>query len=115
MQTIFGQNVTQSDATTAFENDVKRLENAFLTGITENREAVIDAEKRVTDALDVFDKALNKERAKGKEYSLEDVRDEALKISGIDKKDYDESRKDAFFMGLMRAGLAIAAGKVTML
>ena len=45
LQTIFGQNVTQSDATTAFENDVKRLENAFLTGITENREAVIDAEK----------------------------------------------------------------------
>ena len=111
MQTIFSQNATQSDATTAFENDVEKFNNAYLTGITANREAVIDSEKRLTEALDVFDTALNKERAKGKEYSLEDVRDEALKISGIDKKDYDESRKDAFFMGLMRAGLAMAAGE----
>lgn len=111
LQSIFSGVAKKSDVTTAFESDIKNINDAFLTGVTENRSTVIDAEDRLKKATEVFDDAFSKERAKGKEFSLKDVRDEALKISGIDKKDYDENRKDAFWMGLMRAGLGIAAGE----
>ena len=111
LQSIFSGVAKKSDVTTAFESDIKNINDAFLTGTTENRSAVVGAEDRLKKATDVFDKAFSKERAKGKEFSLKDVRDEALKISGIDKKDYDENRKDAFWMGLMRAGLGIASGE----
>ena len=111
LQSVYGATTKTSDLTAAFEADIKNIEQQYLTGITENREATIDAESRVKSALEKFDKTMKAKRAKGKEFSLEDVRDEALKISGIDKTDYDENRKNAFWMGLMRAGLAIAAGE----
>ena len=111
LQSVYGATKKTSDLTAAFEADIKNIEQQYLTGITENREATIDAESRVKSALEKFDETMKAKRAKGKEFSLEDVRDEALKISGIDKTDYDENRKDAFWMGLMRAGLAIAAGE----
>jgi len=111
LQSVYGATTKKSDITTAFENDVTNFNEQFLTGVTENKEAVIDAQDRLVKANKVFDDALSKKRATAKEFSLEDVREEALKISGIDKTDYDENRKDAFWMGLMRAGLAIAAGE----
>jgi len=111
LQNVYGTTTKKSDFTTAFENDVTNFNQQFLTGVTENKEAVIDAQNRLTEASKLFDDAISKKRATAKEFSLEDVRDEALKISGIDKTDYDENRKDAFWMGLMRAGLAIAAGE----
>jgi hypothetical protein len=111
LQSVYGETTKTSDLTAAFEADIKNIEQQFLTGITENREATIDAGSRVKSALEKFEETMSAKRAKGKDFSLEDVRDEALKISGIDKTDYDENRKDAFWMGLMRAGLAIAAGE----
>ena len=111
LQSVYGATTKTSDLTAAFEADIKNIEQQYLTGVTENREATIDAQSRVKSAIEQFDEAMGKKRAKGKDFSLEDVRDEALKISGIDKTDYDENRKDAFWMGLMRAGLAIAAGE----
>ena len=111
LQSVYGGTTKTSDLTAAFEADIKNIEQQFLTGITENREATIDAGSRVKSALEKFEETMSAKRAKGKDFSLEDVRDEALKISGIDKTDYDENRKDAFWMGLMRAGLAIAAGE----
>jgi len=111
LQSVYGGTTKTSDLTAAFEADIKNIEQQFLTGITENREATIDAGSRVKLALDKFEETMSAKRAKGKDFSLEDVRDEALKISGIDETDYDDNRKDAFWMGLMRAGLAIAAGE----
>ena len=111
LQSVYGATTKTSDLTAAFEADIKNIEQQYLTGITENREATIDAGSRVKSALEKFDETMKAKRAKGKDFSLEDVRDEALKISGIDKTDYDENRKNAFWMGLMRAGLAIAAGE----
>ena len=111
LQSIFGRNLSPSEVTQSFEADINKFNNAYLTGITENRQAVIDSEARLKSATELFDKTLNEKRKTAKEFTLEDVKDEALKISGIDKTDYDDKRKDAFFMGLMRAGLAIAAGE----
>jgi len=111
LQSVYGGTTKTSDLTAAFESDINNINQQFLTGVTENREATIAAESRVKSAIEKFDTAMNKKRAKGKDFSLEDVRDEALKISGIDETDYDDNRKDAFWMGLMRAGLAIAAGE----
>jgi|TARA_R100001460_G_scaffold84758_2_gene126086 hypothetical protein len=111
LQSIFGRDLSPSEVTQSFEADINKFNNAYLTGITENKEAVIDSEARLKSATELFDKTLNEKRKTAKEFTLEDVKDEALKISGIDKTDYDDKRKDAFFMGLMRAGLAIAAGE----
>jgi hypothetical protein len=111
LQSIFGRNLSPSEVTQSFEDDINKFNDAYFTGITENREAVIDSEARLKSATELFDKTLNEKRKTAKEFTLEDVKDEALKISGIDNTDYDDKRKDAFFMGLMRAGLAIAAGE----
>lgn len=100
-----------SDLTRQLESDITRLNTQMLTGITDNRALTIDAGKRLTENLTKLDTAMQEKFQKAKKYTLSDVKDEALKLSGIDTKDYDEKRKDAFWMGLMRAGLAIAAGE----
>ncbi len=51
---------------------------------------------------------------KGREINMGDLEELAAKTSGYDPNDPDKSgeqRKDAFFMGLIRAGLAVAAGE----
>ena len=51
---------------------------------------------------------------KGRELNMGDLEELAAKTSGYDPNDPDKSgeqRKDAFFMGLIRAGLAVAAGE----
>ena len=50
-------------------------------------------------------------RSEAKEFTLEDVKEEALKLSGIEDADYDGKRENAFWFNLMRAGLAIAGGQ----
>ena len=111
MDSIYGSTVKTSELTKTLEADIKKVLTLAETGRTEDKKATDAAKARLKKATDVFDKALGTKMAKAKEFNLEDVRDEALKISGVDDSNYDESRKDAFWMGLMRAGLAIAAGE----
>ena len=50
-----------------------------------------------------------------KEITLADVRDQGVKLLGYDPdkldENFDEDRRSAFFMSLMKAGLAIASGE----
>ena len=111
MDSIYGSTVKTSELTKTLEADINKVLTLAETGRTEDKKATDAATARLKKATDVFDKALGTKMAEAKEFNLEDVRDEALKISGVDDSNYDESRKDAFWMGLMRAGLAIAAGE----
>ncbi|MCW3976544.1 MAG: hypothetical protein NWE77_01275, partial [Candidatus Bathyarchaeota archaeon] len=86
--------------------------NAAMLGVkTQSDERLAAAQADVTKATDVYNAVLQKGFVEAKEFTLEDVKDEALKLSGIDKADYDGQRKNAFWFNLMRAGLAVAAGQ----
>lgn len=86
--------------------------NAAMLGVkTQSDERLAAAQADVTKATDVYNAVLQKGFVEAKEFTLEDVKDEALKLSGIDKADYDGQRKNAFWFNLMRAGLAVAAGE----
>jgi len=111
LDSIYGSTTKTSELTKTLEADIKNVLDAAETGRTEDKTATAAATDRLKKATDVFNTALGTKMAEAKEFSLEDIRDEALKISGVDDSNYDESRKDAFWMGLMRAGLAIAAGE----
>lgn len=111
LDSIYGSTTKTSELTKTLEADIKNVLDAAETGRTEDKAATAAATDRLKKATDVFNTALGTKMAEAKEFSLEDVKDEALKISGVDDSNYDESRKDAFWMGLMRAGLAIAAGE----
>ena len=111
MDSIYGSTVKTSELTKTLEADINKVLTLAETGRTADKKATDAATARFKKATDFFDKSLGTIMAEAKEFNLEDVRDEALKISGVDDSNYDESRKDAFWMGLMRAGLAIAAGE----
>lgn len=111
MDSIYGSTTKTSDLTKALEADITEVLELAETGRTKDTNNTEAATVRFKAANEVFNKALGTKMAEAKEFSLEDVRDEALKISGVDDSKYDDSRKDAFWMGLMRAGLAIAAGE----
>lgn len=86
--------------------------NSAMQGVkTQSDERLAAAQADVTKATDAYNDALQKGFVQAKEFTLEDVKDEALKLSGIDKADYDGQRKNAFWFNLMRAGLAVAAGE----
>jgi len=97
--------------TTDFEAEFKKLTNK-----QKNLEAKInnpqEAPKVATDftkRLEKIDKIMS---AKGKDISLEDVDKEARKIAGLeDNARYDKDRHTAFWMSLIKAGLATAAGE----
>tara|TARA_R110000751_G_scaffold273060_1_gene373754 strand:+ start:142 stop:1932 length:1791 start_codon:yes stop_codon:yes gene_type:complete len=48
---------------------------------------------------------------KGEELKISDFDEEARKISGIDETNYDEQKHTAFWMSLIKGGLATAAGE----
>ena len=50
-------------------------------------------------------------KKKGEEVSIEDVDKEARKLAGIDETNYDEDKHTAFWMSLIKGGLATAAGE----
>jgi hypothetical protein len=86
--------------------------NTAMQGVkTQSDERLAAAQADVTKATDAYNAALQKGFVEAKEFTLEDVKEEALKLSGIDKADYDGQRKNAFWFNLMRAGLAVAAGE----
>ena len=50
-------------------------------------------------------------KKKGEEVNIEDIDKEARKLAGIDEKNYDEDKHTAFWMSLIKGGLATAAGE----
>lgn len=103
----------------AGKSDQARTLRADLDLLTQEREGlttasadrVAMAQSRVGDAAAKLNDALSKDPKRAKEITLSEVRDEALKLTGFDEEKYSKGRGDAFWMGLMRAGLAIAGGE----
>ena len=79
------------------------------------KDDVMIAGKSVNQAYDDLFAAMDEEPKAFSDYSLADYEDAALEALGFDKKGVketaDEDRKTAFWMSLMKAGLATAAGE----
>lgn len=99
------------EAITNLESKVTDLSEAMLNSQFNAKEVLRGAESDVRKATEQYNQALEKGFVEAKEFTLEDVKDEALKLSGIEKENYDEDRKNAFWFNMMRAGLAVAAGE----
>ena len=99
------------EAILGLETKLTDLNAAMLSGNIDATERLFKAEGDVKAATDAYNKALEKGFVEAKEFTLKDVKDEALKLSGIKKENYDEDRKNAFWFNLIRAGLATAAGE----
>ena len=93
------------------ETKLSDLNAAMLSGNIDAQNRLVKAEGDVRTATDAYNKALEKGFVEAKEFTLEDVKDEALKLSGIEKENYDEDRKNALWFNIIRAGLAVAAGE----
>ena len=78
----------------------------------EDAESMKFGGKTVQQLTDNLFKTMNKE---GKEPTLADVNDEVTALLGYDRetldKEFDKDTKSAFFLNLMKAGLAMAAGE----
>ena len=68
--------------------------------------------KTLNENVDALVARMNQE---GKEPTLADVQDDAIKLLGFDPKElegeFEEDRKASIFLNMMKAGLAIAAGE----
>ena len=68
--------------------------------------------KTLNENVDALVAKMNQE---GKEPTLADVQDDAIKLLGFDPKElegeFEEDRKASIFLNMMKAGLAIAAGE----
>jgi len=93
------------------ETKLSDLNAAMLSGNIDAQNRLVKAEGDVRAATDAYNKALEKGFVEAREFTLEDVKDEALKLSGIEKENYDEDRKNALWFNMIRAGLAVAAGE----
>lgn len=78
---------------------------------TASADRVAMAQSRAGDAAAKLEAALSKDPKKAKEITLSDVKKEALKLTGFDEGKYSEGRENAFWMAIMKAGLATAAGE----
>ena len=113
------QALNTATAGTAGQSDQEKTLRESLDLLTQSREGlstasadrVAMAQSRVGDAAAKLNDALSKDPKRAKEITLSEVRDEALKLTGFDEEKYSKGRGDAFWMGLMRAGLAIAGGE----
>tara|TARA_R100000655_G_scaffold103119_1_gene149337 strand:+ start:427 stop:2196 length:1770 start_codon:yes stop_codon:yes gene_type:complete len=100
-----------------------------LANIQELNQEIIEKNRRAISDMSSYDDqlffgtTLNKAtkdlqdelNKQGKEITLADVRDQGVKLLGYDPdkldENFDEDRRSAFFMSLMKAGLAIASGE----
>ena len=96
---------------TDFDADFKRLtkkQKDLETKVNNPQEAP----KVFNDWTKRIDKIDEIMKRKGKEITLDDVDKEARKMAGLeDNKRYDKDRHTAFWMGLIKGGLATAAGE----
>jgi hypothetical protein len=115
-----GDNTQESDVNIlkGFQSNQKQLSDKVQAAITNVAAGVADA-----NAMEVGGKTLNenvdalyaKMTEEGKEPTLADVQDDAIKLLGFDPKElqgeFEEDRKASIFLNMMKAGLAIAAGE----
>ena len=93
------------------DEDFKRLTNK-----QKELEKKINNPQEAPKVFNDWTKRINKideiMKRKGKEITLDDVDKEARKMAGLeDNKRYDKDRHTAFWMGLIKGGLATAAGE----
>jgi len=101
--------------------NLAKMENLNQEILAKNRRAISDQSSyddrlffgtTLNKATEDLQNELNKE---GQEITLADVRDQGVKLLGYDPdkldENFDEDRRSAFFLSLMKAGLAIAAGE----
>ena len=115
-----GDNTQESDVNIlkGFQSNQKQLSDKVQAAITNVAAGVADA-----NAMEIGGKTLNenvdalyaKMTEEGKEPTLADVQDDAIKLLGFDPKElqgeFEEDRKASIFLNMMKAGLAIAAGE----
>ena len=101
-----------------FSSKVDNLTDQVQTALTKVSAGLADA-----NDIQVGGKTLNqnvdalvaKMKEEGKEPTLADVQDDAIKLLGFDPKElegeFEEDRKASIFLNMMKAGLAIAAGE----
>jgi len=115
-----GDNTQESNVNIlkGFQSNQKQLSDKVQAAITNVAAGVADA-----NAMEIGGKTLNenvdalyaKMTEEGKEPTLADVQDDAIKLLGFDPKElqgeFEEDRKASIFLNMMKAGLAIAAGE----
>ena len=101
-----------------FQSQTKQLSDKVTSAL-----AKVSAGLASADDIKVGGKTLNenvdalvaKMNQQGKEPTLADVQDDAIKLLGFDPKElegeFEEDRKASIFLNMMKAGLAIAAGE----
>ena len=98
-------------ALTELEASLDLLKDEAIGLKKSSDQALTSARDAATKASARFDEVMKLKRAEAKEFTLDDVKDEAMKLSGIKPGQYDDKRENAIWFNLMRAGLSMAAGQ----
>jgi len=118
-----GNNIEKKDAPEAPKETKKKDEtlgnvHSELKGLVGKQDALLEqinnSEKAPKINNDFAKRIKQMEtllKKKGEEVSIEDVDKEARKLAGIDETNYDEDKHTAFWMSLIKGGLATAAGE----
>jgi len=113
-------NTQESDINilSGFQSNQKNLSDKVQSAITKVAAGVAEANdiriggKTLTENADALYAKMQEE---GKEPTLADIQDDAIKLLGFDPKElqgeFEEDRKASIFLNMMKAGLAIAAGE----
>ena len=115
-----GDNTQETDVNIlkGFQSNQKQLSDKVQAAITNVAAGTADA-----NAMEIGGKTLSenadalyaKMTEEGKEPTLADIQDDAIKLLGFDPKElqgeFEEDRKASIFLNMMKAGLAIAAGE----
>ena len=115
-----GDNTQESNVNilSGFQSNQKQLSDKVSAAVTAVSAGVADANamkiggKTLTENVEALYAKMQEE---GKEPTLADIQDDAIKLLGFDPKElqgeFEEDRKASIFLNLMKAGLAIAAGE----
>ena len=101
-----------------FQSNQKQLSDKTAAALASVSSGLASADdirvggKTLNENVDALVARMNQE---GKEPTLADVQDDAIKLLGFDPKElegeFEEDRKASIFLNMMKAGLAIAAGE----
>ena len=104
--------------TSQFENQLNKVTEIQKKAVADLNSANVTADqyklggKTVADRIEGFTALINQ---KGREPTLADVKDDAIKLLGFDPekldKRFDEDKQATVWLNMMKAGLAVAAGE----
>ena len=104
--------------TSQFENQLNKVTEIQKKAVADLNSANVTADqyklggKTVADRIEGFTALINQ---KGREPTLADVKDDAIKLLGFDPekldKRFDEDKQASVWLNMMKAGLAVAAGE----